>query len=256
MIVALLAASLAALRIISLAPSITEDLYAIGAGPRIVAVDAYSDRPAAAARLPRVGSMREANAEAILALHPDLVIGIAYQAPVLSDLARSGVRTQTLQVDTLADELAAIDRLGSLTGRVREARALHARIANELRDLAARAAHRPLRSAYVVIGQSPLYTAGPGSFVDDLLRLAHLRNIVPATGTAWPAYSAERLVFEQPEIIVVPAPSAPLRGEPWDRLNAVRSGHVAEIPEADLLRPGPHVSDVLRALLAATDRWR
>ena len=251
-----LAASLVALRIVSLAPALTEDLFAIGAGARVVAVDAYSNRPAAAARLPRVGSLGNANGEEILALHPDLVVGIPYQARVLADLARVGRHVEVIPLDNLADDLAALDRLGALTGRTTDARALHARIARELATVATQAHRRPVRTAFAAIGEAPLYTAGPGSYVDDLLRLANLRNVVAKSPTPWPAFSAERLVIAQPDVIVVPGPHAPLAGPPWDQLHAVRAAHVAIIPQDDLMRPGPHVADVLRSLVAQTDRWR
>ena len=256
MSVVLLAAAFAALRIVSLAPALTEDLFAIGAGPRIVAVDSYSNRPAAAAKLPRVGSMANANGEAILALHPDLVVGIAYQARLLADLGRAGVRVEVIQLDDLAQDLTAIDRLGALTGNVGGARAVHRHIADELAAIAARAARHPVRSAFVAVGREPLYTAGPGSFIDDLLRLAHLRNVVAKSPTPWPLYSAERLVVDQPDVVVLPAPDKPLTGAPWDHIGAVSAGHVVSIPEDDLLRPGPRVAAVLRSLVAQVDRWR
>ncbi len=256
MSVVFLAAAFAALRIVSLAPSLTEDLFAIGAGTRVVAVDSYSNRPAPAANLPRVGSMANANGETILALRPDLVVGIAYQARLLADLGRAGVRVEVVPLDDLAQDLAAIDRLGTLTGNVAGARALHRRIAAELAAIAARAARRPARTAFVAVGREPLYTAGPGSYIDDLLRLANLRNVVVKTPTPWPLYSAERLIVDQPQIVVVPSPEQPLTGAPWDRLRAVRAGRIASIPEDDLFRPGPHVADVLRSLVAQVDRWR
>lgn len=256
MSVVFLAAAFAALRIVSLAPSLTEDLFAIGAGSRIVAVDSYSNRPAAARKLPRVGSMANANGEAILALHPDLVVGIAYQARLLADLGRAGVRVEVLQIDDLAQDLIAIDRLGALTGNVAGARAVHRRLNGELAATAALAARRPTRTAFVAIGREPLYTAGPGSYIDDLLRLANLRNVVAKSPTPWPLYSAERLIVDQPQIVIVPGPQQPLTGTPWDRVRAVGAGHVVAIPEDDLLRPGPHVAEVLRSLVAAVDRWR
>lgn len=251
-----LAAAFVASRIVSLAPALTEDLFAIGAGPRVVAVDAYSNRPKAANHLPRVGSMANANGEEILALRPDLVIGIAYQAPVLADLARAGLHVAVIPLDDLHDDVAAIDRLGTLTGHAGEARALHAKIVRELDAIAARAARRPERTAYTALGNAPLYTAGPGSYIGELLRLAHLRNVVPPGPTPWPVFSAERLVVAQPDVILVPVPHDPLAGIPWDRLRAVRTGRVASIPEDDLLRPGPRVADVLRSLVAQVDRWR
>jgi iron complex transport system substrate-binding protein len=255
-LLSVLVAAATVLRIISLAPALTEDIFAIGAGAQVVAVDAYSNRPAAAARLPRVGTLREANGEAILALRPTLVVGITYQAPVLADLARAGVRTEALSIDDVAGDLAAIERLGLLTGHLRQARSVREHIAGELQSVARQAARRPLRSAFVVIGQAPLYTAGPGSFIDDLLRLAHLRNIVTKSPTPWPQFSAERLVAEQPDIVVVPDPSAPLSGTPWDHVRAVRDGRVLRVPEDDLLHPGPNVAKVLRTIAEGSYAWR
>jgi len=121
-----------ALRVVSLSPALTEDLFAIGAGANIVGVDAFSDRPARALRIPRVGSMRTVNSEAIAELDPDLIVGIPYQAPNLRDLARLGVRTQTLPVDTLAEDFAAIATLGRLTGHAADATRLLTRIRHRL----------------------------------------------------------------------------------------------------------------------------
>ncbi len=129
---ALAVATAIAVRVVSLAPALTEDLFAIGAGAQVVGVDDLSNRPPAALRVPRVGSMRTINSEAIAALNPDLVVGIAYQAPTLRDLSRVGVHTQALTVDSLADDFAAIAALGRATGHVREATGLLATIRHRL----------------------------------------------------------------------------------------------------------------------------
>lgn len=250
---ALLALGLA--RIVSLAPALTEDLFAIGAGPSIVGVDAYSNRPSAALRLPRVGGLREVNAEAVLALHPDLVLGIPYEAAHLADLERAGVRTRTLRLDDLDDDLETIGLLGRLTGRERAAQALVGEIRGRLDAGARRAAQHRRLTVIVALGSAPLMTAGKGSYIDQLLGLANLENVV-REHTLWPAYSPERLLAEQPDVIVVPSQRIALTGEPWDRLDAVRAGRIVRIAEDDLLRPGPRVADVLDALIAQTGAWR
>jgi iron complex transport system substrate-binding protein len=244
----------AALRIVSLAPALTEDLFAIGAGRDVVGVDAYSDRPSAAQRLPRVGGLRDVDAEAVLALHPDLVVGIPYEAAHLADLQRSGVRTATLRIDSLDDDLAALITLGKLTGRDADAaavvRALRARL-----DAATHAASRtrPL-TAFLALGQ--LWTAGSGSYIDDLLRRANLTNVAGRVRAPWVSFSAEELLLAQPDVVIVPANAPPLEGEPWERLAAVRAGRVLRVPDDDLLRAGPRVADVLDALVAGVARWR
>lgn len=246
----------AALRIISLAPALTEDLFAIGAGAQVVGVDRYSDRPAAAAALPRVGSMRDVNAEAILTLHADLVVGISYQARTLADLARTGIRTEVFDLNDLAGDFRAIERLGELSGHESAGRTAVHRMRARLAALSTAARReRPLRG-FAVIGFTPIYTAGAGSFIDELMGLANVRNIAHGVHTPWPAYSAERLVLEQPEVLIVPDSQPPLTGTPWDQLQAVRAGRIARVPEGDLLRPGPRVADALAALIARLKRWR
>ena len=253
---ALVVATAIALRIVSLAPALTDDLFSIGAGGAVVGVDAYARRPPAVLRLPRVGSMRTINSEAIAALDPDLIVGIAYQAPNLRDLARTGVRTESLAVDTLQDDFAAIATLGRLTGHTRDA----ARVLATLRTRLARAARltqtaAPLR-AFVVIGVGPTYTAGRGSYIDDLLRLAHITNVAGAARAAFPQISDENVEAADPDVLVVPRGTAIPDVPPWSRLRAVRERHVIAIDEDDLLQPGPRVADVVDALVRASVRYR
>jgi iron complex transport system substrate-binding protein len=244
----------AGIRIISLAPAFTEDLFAIGAGRNVVGVDAFSDRPAAARALPRVGGLRDVNAEAVLALHPDVVVGIPYEAARLADLARAGVHTEVLPLDGLDDDLHAIERLGALTGHVAQAehlvRSLRARLAS-----IAVAAHRTRRlTAFVSLGG--MGSAGGGSYVDELLTLANLSNVAGSVKRPWVTFSPEDVLRAQPDVIVVPDRVPDLAGEPWSHLAAVRAGRIVTVPEDDLLRPGPRVADVLSDLVAGTARWR
>ncbi|HTJ26349.1 MAG TPA: helical backbone metal receptor [Candidatus Limnocylindria bacterium] len=244
----------AALRIVSLAPALTEDLFAIGAGPAVVGVDAYSDRPTAARKLPRVGGLRDVDAEAVLALHPDLVVGIPYEATHLADLRRSGANTAMLRIDSLDDDLATLATLGRLTRHEAAARGVVTALRTRL-DATTHAAARTHRlTAYVALGE--LWTAGSGSYIDDLLRRANLANVAGAVHAPWVAYSAERLLAAQPDVVIVPANAPALVGEPWDRLDAVRAGRVLRVPDDDLLRAGPRVADVLDALVAGVARWR
>ncbi len=242
-------------RIVSLIPSLTDTLFAIGAGREVVGVDAYSTRPPAVRRLPKVGGLHGVSAEAILAQHPDLVVGADFQARELADVARAGVATQTFVTSTIAEDFATMERLGALTGHATEAHAVHLRIAARLAALAREAQERPERSAFVAIGVTDLYTASKGTYLDDLLRLANLHNVAGDLTTRWPHYSAERLIEDAPAILIVPAPHPPLDGAPWTQLAAVRSGHVVDVPEDDLLQPGPRVADVLAAIVRATRTW-
>jgi iron complex transport system substrate-binding protein len=256
MSIVLLAAAAIAVRVVSLAPALTEDLFAIGAGKAVVGVDAFSDRPPAARRIPRVGSMRTVNSEAIAGLDPDLIVGIPYQAPNLRDLARTGVRTQTLPVDTLADDFNAIATLGRLTGHTRDATRVLQTIRRRL-DRAARATRAlPAPRAFAVIGVAPIYTAGQGSYINDLFALAHVRNVAADIRAAYPALSAETLEAYDPDVLIVPRGTVIPNDPPWSQLRAVREHRIVTIEEDDLLRPGPRVADVVDALVRGVAPYR
>jgi len=255
---ALVAATAIAVRVVSLAPALTEDLFAIGAGSAVVGADDLSNRPPAALRVPRIGSMRTINSEAIAALDPDLVVGIAYQAPSLRDLSRLGVRTQTLAVDTLADDFAAIAALGRATGHVPNATRLLATIRRRLEAVrqATRALRAPRVLAVVGMGFAPIYTAGRGSYIDDLFAIANVRNVAGDMRSAYPAVSAETVEADDPDVLVVPRGTVFPNEPPWSRLRAVRERRLVEIEEDDYLRPGPRVADVVEALVRGVARYR
>ena len=244
----------AGLRIVSLAPALTEDLFAIGAGPNVVGVDAFSNRPAAARALPRVGGLRDVNAEAVVALRPDVVVGIPYEAVHLADVARGGVRTEAFPLDDLRDDLRAIERLGVLTGREAAAQRVVRTIRARLAALARDAAHTRRLTAFVSLGG--MGSAGGGSYVDELLGLANLHNITGGVKRPWVMFSPEDLLHAQPDVIIVPDRGPSLDGEPWSQLAAVKAGRIVRLPEDDLLRPGPRVADVLAELIAGLARWR
>lgn len=249
MIGAILALLVAGARIVSLAPSLTEDLFAIGAGPQVVGVDAYSNRPAAALKLPHVGALRTINSERILALHPNLVVGIAYSAPQLDQLRALGIVTSAIKVDTLADDFAAIRELGRLSGRAAAAdmfvRDLHRRIERTQRTTARLGAPRAL----VVVSDQPIYVAGDGSYIGDLLRAANVINVAGTIAAPFPNISAEIVERDDPDVIVTtPTMNINPHLPPWSRLRAIREHRIVTIAEDDLFRPGPHVADVLDEL--------
>jgi iron complex transport system substrate-binding protein len=255
---ALAVATAIAVRVVSLAPALTEDLFAIGAGPQVVGVDDLSNRPPAALRIQRIGSMRTINSEAVAALDPDLVVGIAYQSPSLHDLSRLGVRTQTFAVDSLADDLDTIAALGRATGHVREAARLLATIRHRLDRVrrSTRALPAPRALAFIGMGLQPLYTAGRGSYIDDLFAVAHIRNVAGDLRAAYPAISAETVEAADPDVLVVPRGAVIPNEPPWSRLRAVRLHRIVAIDEDDYLRPGPRVADVVEALVREVAPYR
>jgi iron complex transport system substrate-binding protein len=244
----------AAPKIVSLMPSLTEDLFAIGAGSQVVGSSQYTDYPPAALALPQVASFSSLDAERIVRLHPSVVVGIPSQASLVADLRRAGLHVELLRDDSFDDLFATLMQLGTLSGHVREATqlasSLHARTAALVRGVPVGGSPR----TFVVLGVAPsIFTVGDGSYIAHLLALAGARN---ASGLhdAYGRYSAEALVAEQPDAIVADKQSglsSVLGQAPWNALRAVREGHVYVLEDADILeRPGPRYNEGLAWLIA------
>jgi ABC-type Fe3+-hydroxamate transport system substrate-binding protein len=239
-------------------PSLTEDLFALGAGRRVVAVSAFTDYPPAATALPEIASFTSVDAERIFRLHPTVVVGIASQAPLVADLRRLGVRVVLLDDDSYADIFRTLAVLGTLSGRGREAAALSASLQARTAALTRTVRRGTVPSVFVVLGVQPIFTVGKRSYLTRLIALAGGRN---ASGlpSAYGTCSAEALVAAQPDLIVTDRESglpSVLSSPPWNLLRAVRNRHVAVMPDADLLeRPGPRYTAGLAWLIGQLDRY-
>jgi iron complex transport system substrate-binding protein len=240
-------------RIVSLAPSSTEILYAVGAGDRVVGVDQYSDWPPAAAAVPRVGSDLNPSVERILALKPDVVF-IATSAnsrELPQELERLGVRVVISHVETLDDLWRDIASTGDAVGRHDAAAALVDKLRARIAAAHARVAGLPPPRALVVVWADPLTVAGGHSFVDEVIRAAGGDNIAGDTTQPYPQYSVERMVARAPEVIVVGSHKggptlAPLTAHA--SLPAVKNGRVHSV-DGDLhYRPGPRLADGVELL--------
>lgn len=249
-----------ALRIVSLAPSVTEILFALGLGERVVGVTDYCDYPPAAAAKPRIGGFINPSLEAILVQRPDLVIAIA-DGNRLEDaerLGRLGVPVYAVDARSVDEVLRSIEAIGSITGREAEARAIVAGL--ERRRAAVRAAvgALPPVGVFVALDRAPLMTAGPGTFIDELLRLAGGRNVAASSPIQYPVFSVERLLAEDPALILDAAEVRPIGPaeavEIWQAipgaagLTAVRRGRIHEVVMGSFFRPGPRIMDTLERL--------
>jgi iron complex transport system substrate-binding protein len=240
-------------RIVSLAPSLTEDAFALGAGSEVVGVSDYSDWPPPARALPRIGSFAAIDAERIVALHPTLVVGIASQAPLVAPLRRAGLRVVLYDDDRFEDIAIALRALGAQLGRSCATRTLLAQLDAEAAHARGGAPRTAPVRAFVVLGVGPIFTVGDRSYIATLIRMAGGTNVARLT-SAYDRYSAEALLAAQPEILIADPASglrAVLADEPWHSLTAVREGHVAFVPDPGvLLRPGPRYPEAIRWLSA------
>ena len=246
-------------RIVSLIPSLTEDLFAVGAGDRVVGVSEYSDYPPQAKRLPVVSSFASIDAERIVALHPDVVVAIPSQQNLAGDIARAGIRVAFFRDDSLADVYANLHAIGELVGRTAQADAVIAHLRSQTQELKHSRPQRARRpSVFVVLGTAPIFTVGRGSYISSLLALAGAKNAAEDVRAPYARYSAEALVARQPDALIVD-PDVRLNEvaaePPWSALRAVREGRVFVLPDAAILeRPGPRYNEGLAWLIATLAR--
>ncbi|HEX3369947.1 MAG TPA: helical backbone metal receptor [Candidatus Cybelea sp.] len=238
--------------IVTLVPSFADDVYALGAGRQLAAVSAFTDDPRAAA-LPRVSDANSVDAEAIVALRPELVLGIPSQARLAEPLRRAGLRVVLLSDDGYDQIFANLSTIGALTGRAKEAQATISRLQREtagLQQRAQRFAWHP--RVFVVLQAAPIWTAGTSSYISRLIAIAGGRNAAQLK-TPYAQYSAETLVSNQPDVLIadrIAKLDAVLDRQPWRSLRAARLGRVYEAQPDLLERPGPQYNDAIRWLIA------
>ncbi len=243
-------------RVLSLAPSNTELMFALGAGQRLVGRTDADDFPPEAAAVPSVGSLFPPDDERIVATRPDLVLMIDGNADLRQRLAERGLPVVVFQPRTLDGILDTARRLGSLLGREAAAEALVARLEAQRRAVLTRLpADRP--RVFYEVWSSPLTAAGPATFVGDLVRTAGGRNALGADLGDWPRLDVETLLAADPDVLLLSRPGARAEVVAGQRpgysvLRAVSAGRVIEVVDPDLLeRAGPRAFEGLAWLAAA-----
>jgi ABC-type hemin transport system substrate-binding protein len=241
-------------RVVTLAPNLTEIVYAAGGGSSLVATDDNSDFPEPARRLPKVGGMQP-NVEKIAALKPDLVLASTEgnQPSLAPALAAVSIPLFVLKTDRMNEIAPAIERVGSLLGTSSSqdaASAVRKGIEAQRRTRA-----KSPRILFAVWAD-PLYVAGKATFIDDVLSLTGATNAVQVSG--WPQYPLESLIAAPPDLILYPAKA--VTRDALERLFRARPallGTIELVPVDDNLftRPGPRVSEAARVLNQVIDRW-
>lgn len=242
-------------RIVTLAPSLTDVLVALHAADRVVGVTKV-DRAPEVARVARVGGFLDPNPELILGLRPDLVLWVTDGGALASvrrvaELAQGRFPILAIPVITVADVSAAARLVGEAIGDAPGGAALAAGMDAAVARLRARAAGLPRRRVLFVVGRDPLVVAGPGSFPDELLRLAGCDNAVGGA-RPWPVYPIELAVAGNPDLVVDAALDEPAEGiHRLAAVPAVRAGRVVRLSSDDLLRAGPRMIAALDELFRA-----
>jgi iron complex transport system substrate-binding protein len=230
-------------RVISLAPSVTEILLAIGVDQELVGIsDADDYPPDRVAGRTRVGGII-VNIEKVVLLQPDLVIGVhSLQREQLERLARAGLPVLALDASSLAETVAQVRLLGRVMGRQDQARHLAAGLERRAAAVRAGSGH----SVYIEAWHEPVTAAGGGTLIDDLVRRAGGVNVFAKT-RGYPQVAAERVVAQDPQVILMiyPGRAQLIRRPGWTGIAAVRAGRVYEVAASLVSRPGPRAVEGL-----------
>jgi iron complex transport system substrate-binding protein len=194
-------------RIISLVPALTEILFAIGAGPQVIAVSSFDEDPPEVLKLPRVGALLDPDTEKILSMRPDLVLTYGSQESLQKQLETAGIPLFSYRHRGLADIAPTFRALGTLTGHVAEAAREVARLERDFDAIRSRIAGRPRPGVLLVIGHDPqsltkMDASGAVGFLNDMIELAGGRNVLADMERQAVRVSTEMLIVRKPDVIL------------------------------------------------------
>jgi len=248
---AVLAAQAPPARIISLVPAATEMLFAVGAGPRVVAVSSYDHEPPDVERLPRVGALLDPDLERILGLRPDLVVVYGTQHDLQQQLTRAAIPVFAYKHGGLAEVTSTIRALGTRTAAAARANDVAAAIERDLSTIRARVAGRPRPRTLLVFGREPgtlrnLYASGGIGFMHDMLEVAGAVNVFAGEKRESVQASSETLLAAAPEVIIeLHYDDGAVDLSAWralPALPAVRTNRIVVLTGTDLITAGPRVA--------------
>jgi len=241
-------------RLVSIGPSITAFLFALGAGPRVIGVDDFSDEPAEAATREHVGGIK-VNFEKVVALKPDLVFSVKFSDGTIEKLQAASLNVLVVDPQSVADVAKTATLLGKAVGADGEAlaRSIQQRV-DAVRAKTANVANRP-RVYHEIDASDPakIFTVGPGSYINDLIEIAGGANIAARAASAYPQLSAEEILKTDPEIIVLaadaysPKPGDVAARQGWSIIAAVKNNRILTIDPNLINRPGPRVGEAAEA---------
>lgn len=234
-------------RIISSMPSITEMLFALDLGDRVVGVTTNCNYPPEALKKEKVGGFF-LNLEKVVSLKPDLIIMLEdAQKREIKRFKDYGLPVYTINPHTVAEVMNSLLELGKVTGKEKKAKVLVAGMRRRLRIVVLK---RP--RVLAVVGYNPLIVGGGGTFIDDVINYAGAENITGKAKAAYPQYSFEKLLEENPEYIIIPEGVVKReeieRDNRWQSLKAVKNNKILFINADILSRPGPRVVEAVEEI--------
>jgi len=251
-------------RIVSMAPNLTETLFTLGLGGRVVGVTRYCLHPPAAAERAKIGGHLDPNFEAVVTLRPDLVVLLREQADLVDSFAKLGIPTLTVSDNGLPEIYTAIERIGTACGAPDRAQRLVDDMRCRVQRIEQRTAGRLRPRVLLVIDRTQgtgaiedAYVVGSDAYMERLIHLAGGQNAYRGPAVAYPVVSAEGLIYLDPEVIIdfSAATGAVDNGgdhladwQTMPELSAVREGRIYALRQQGILLPGPRTVDLLGAL--------
>jgi iron complex transport system substrate-binding protein len=257
-------------RIVSTFPSITETVFALGAGDRVVGVSNYCRYPAAVLSLPKIGTYTNPDPEKIALLRPDMVIIQKTAAGLADRLTALGIPHAEVKIGSLPEVYSMIGDIGRVVGLPERADKLNAEIRSRLEAVRAGTSGKTRPTVMILVGRTPglltnLVAVGPSAYLGELLEIAGGANVLTSTAIAYPHISLEAVVRLNPDVILdlslmgdAAARTAPYAQEerlkqPWlshRELNAVRNAKIFGLTSEALVTPGPRVVDAVELIRA------
>lgn len=236
-------------RIISTAPAVTEILFALGLDEKIVGVTTLCNYPEEAKTKEKIGTFQSPNIEKILSLKPDLIVATGgVQRQVVEKLEQLGIPVFVSYPGTLEDVIKSIYTIGRICGAEENARKLAFNLKFRIAKVTSKVAKaRSKPKVFFELWHEPLMSAGPGSFIDDLIKKAGGINIAGSAKSAYPIFSLEQVIKEDPDVII--GAESSMGGNPieiskrpgWDVLKAVKNQRVFTINDDIVFRSGPRL---------------
>ncbi|BFU97134.1 MAG: putative Vitamin B12 import system, periplasmic binding protein BtuF [Nitrospira sp.] len=246
-------------RVVSLAPSITEMLFALGLDEQIAGVTELCNYPSAALSKPKIGYARP-NIESLVALRPDMIVAPQefLRADILVKLEELRIPVFLVEAKTVDDILMQIQSLGKIFNKVKTSDAITGTMRDRVARVTKRVATSKEKRVLYVLNSHPLITVGPGSYIHHMIGLAGGINVARSSESPYPRLSLETVLQEDPEVIIFPVGSVESvpkseqnEWNRWKSLSAVRNRQLLEVSSDALNRPGPRVVEGLELLARA-----
>ncbi len=251
-------------RIVSLAPNVTEILFAIGVGDRIVGVTSFCDYPPQAKEKEQVGGYIDFSVEKVVSLSPDVVFTAhgtpAERIEALQGLGLKVFGINPLSYDEVVDRIKVIGRICGVPDKAAAVARRMEQVKSAIRRRTSSLAGDERPAALCIIELDPLWVAGPGTFVDDMLRVCGARNVAAATNKKWSQMAMEAVIAADPAVLIITArhdgaqPTDYLHvlraNETWRAVKAVQQGRIVVIDEDLVTIPGPRLAEGLKQMAA------